>query len=80
MFSIIKHGNPCGVAAGKEKLSTLYARALATDSKSAFGGIVATNQVVDAETAEAMSQIFLEVIVCRGSSRLRSKSFPRRRI
>ena len=64
-LSIIKHGNPCGVAAGKEKLSALYSRALATDSKSAFGGIVATNQVVDAETAEAMSQIFLEVIICR---------------
>jgi phosphoribosylaminoimidazolecarboxamide formyltransferase/IMP cyclohydrolase len=59
---IIKHTNPCGVGLGKT-LSEAYRKALATDSKSAFGGIVAVNRPLDMETATAINQIFTEVII-----------------
>ncbi|WP_330203180.1 bifunctional phosphoribosylaminoimidazolecarboxamide formyltransferase/IMP cyclohydrolase [Cyanobacterium sp. Dongsha4] len=59
---VIKHTNPCGVATG-ETLATAYNKAYNADSVSAFGGIVALNQPIDAPTATAMSKIFLECIV-----------------
>lgn len=59
---IVKHGNPCG-AATAENLVDAYQKALATDSKSAFGGIVAVNRPLDLATAEALNETFLEVIV-----------------
>ncbi len=59
---IIKHTNPCGVAVG-ETLFEAYQKAYNADSVSAFGGIVALNQAIDASTAQAMSKIFLECIV-----------------
>jgi phosphoribosylaminoimidazolecarboxamide formyltransferase/IMP cyclohydrolase len=60
--AIIKHANPCGVAEGVS-ISAAYARALACDPVSAFGGIIAMNQELDAETAEEISKLFAEVIV-----------------
>jgi phosphoribosylaminoimidazolecarboxamide formyltransferase/IMP cyclohydrolase len=51
--AIIKHANPCGVAIA-EDLATAYARALACDERSAFGGIVALNRPIDAATAALM--------------------------
>lgn len=60
--AIIKHMNPCGVATGGSLLEA-YQKALACDSVSAFGGIVACNQTLDAACAEAMSKIFTEVII-----------------
>lgn len=59
---IIKHNNPCGVASGAE-ISDAYKKALATDPKSAFGGIVAFNRPPDKTTAEALNELFLEVII-----------------
>ena len=59
---IIKHANPCGVAIAADTL-TAYRLALATDSTSAFGGIIAFNREVDAATAEAVSAQFLEVLI-----------------
>jgi phosphoribosylaminoimidazolecarboxamide formyltransferase/IMP cyclohydrolase len=59
---IVKHANPCGVASGNTLLNA-WRDALACDSVSAFGGIVATNRRLDAETAEAITQIFTEVVV-----------------
>jgi len=59
---IVKHANPCGVATGKTLLEA-YADALACDTVSAFGGIVALNQPLTAETAEAITQIFTEVVI-----------------
>ena len=59
---IVKHANPCGVASADTLLDAWNA-ALACDSVSAFGGIVATNQPLDAATAEAITQIFTEVVV-----------------
>jgi phosphoribosylaminoimidazolecarboxamide formyltransferase/IMP cyclohydrolase len=51
--AIIKHANPCGVAVARD-LATAYQRALECDERSAFGGIVALNRVVDAATVEQM--------------------------
>ncbi len=59
---IVKHANPCGVAEGSN-LVEAYRKALACDSTSAFGGIVALNQTLDAETAKVITEIFTEVIV-----------------
>ncbi|MCF6369007.1 bifunctional phosphoribosylaminoimidazolecarboxamide formyltransferase/IMP cyclohydrolase [Rhizobium halophilum] len=60
--AIIKHANPCGVATGPT-LKDAYLRALACDSTSAFGGIIAFNQLLDAETAEEIVKLFTEVII-----------------
>ena len=60
--AIIKHANPCGVAEGAS-LAEAYAKALACDSTSAFGGIVALNRTLDAEAARAITEIFTEVII-----------------
>jgi phosphoribosylaminoimidazolecarboxamide formyltransferase/IMP cyclohydrolase len=59
---IVKHANPCGVALS-ETLVEAWQEALACDSVSAFGGIVATNRALDAATAEAIAGIFTEVVV-----------------
>jgi phosphoribosylaminoimidazolecarboxamide formyltransferase/IMP cyclohydrolase len=62
--AIIKHTNPCGVGSGAF-LAEAYGRALATDVKSAFGGIVAMNRPIDMETAQELNAIFTEVVVAR---------------
>ncbi len=59
---IVKHANPCGVAQSGSLLEAWEA-ALACDSVSAFGGIVAVNTELDAATAEAISAIFTEVVI-----------------
>jgi phosphoribosylaminoimidazolecarboxamide formyltransferase / IMP cyclohydrolase len=60
--AIIKHANPCGVAEGRSLLEA-YQAALRCDPVSAFGGIVALNQTLDAEAARAITEIFTEVII-----------------
>ncbi|HHX8442997.1 TPA: bifunctional phosphoribosylaminoimidazolecarboxamide formyltransferase/IMP cyclohydrolase [Vibrio diabolicus] len=60
---IVKHANPCGVALGKDILEA-YNRAYQTDPTSAFGGIIAFNQELDAKTASAIvERQFVEVII-----------------
>lgn len=60
---IVKHANPCGVAES-ERLLWSYERAYQTDPTSAFGGIIACNRPVDADTAQAIvSRQFVEVII-----------------
>ena len=59
---IVKHANPCGVAIA-ESPGEAYQRALRCDPVSAFGGIIALNHVLDADTAQAISEIFTEVII-----------------
>ncbi|TPI30163.1 bifunctional phosphoribosylaminoimidazolecarboxamide formyltransferase/IMP cyclohydrolase [Mesorhizobium sp. B3-1-6] len=61
-IAIIKHANPCGVAEG-ETLKAAYAKALACDPVSAFGGIVAMNRILDAEAAREIVKTFTEVII-----------------
>src|SRR6195952_3166033 len=58
---IVKHANPCGVAEGAD-LASAYRKALACDSTSAYGGIVALNRTLDADAARAITEIFTEVI------------------
>ena len=60
--AIIKHANPCGVAEGAT-LKEAYLKALACDSVSAFGGIIALNQILDAAAAEEIGKVFTEVII-----------------
>jgi phosphoribosylaminoimidazolecarboxamide formyltransferase/IMP cyclohydrolase len=60
--AIIKHANPCGVALGTDILDA-YGHALHCDPVSAFGGIIAINRSLDAAAAEAMAELFLEVII-----------------
>lgn len=60
--AIIKHANPCGVASGANLLEA-YHNAFRCDPVSAFGGILAVNQTLDAETAEAMIKPFVEVVI-----------------
>ena len=59
---IVKHANPCGVASAAS-LAAAWDAALAGDPVSAFGGIVAVNRILDAETATRIAAIFTEVIV-----------------
>ncbi|WP_394764495.1 bifunctional phosphoribosylaminoimidazolecarboxamide formyltransferase/IMP cyclohydrolase [Phenylobacterium sp.] len=60
--AIIKHANPCGVATGKT-LVEAYARALACDPTSAFGGIIAMNQKLDVATATEILKLLTEVVI-----------------
>jgi phosphoribosylaminoimidazolecarboxamide formyltransferase/IMP cyclohydrolase len=62
VVAIIKHANPCGVARGAT-LAQAYARALKCDPVSAFGGIVALNQRLDAATAGEIAKLFTEVVI-----------------
>ena len=60
--AVIKHANPCGVAQ-HDDIAEAYRRANACDPVSAFGGIVAVNREVPVELADALSEVFTEVIV-----------------
>ena len=60
--AIIKHTTPCGIALGRNAADS-YERALATDRTSAFGSVIAFNTVVDRAAAEAMKDLFVEVVV-----------------
>jgi phosphoribosylaminoimidazolecarboxamide formyltransferase/IMP cyclohydrolase len=62
---IVKHNNPCGVGRGGD-LVEAYRRALATDPVSAFGSIVALNRPADGALAEAMADLFVEVLLAPG--------------
>ena len=60
--AIVKHNNPCGVAIGKDALEA-YAKALACDPMSAFGGVIAFNRPVSEELAEELHENFVEVLI-----------------
>jgi phosphoribosylaminoimidazolecarboxamide formyltransferase/IMP cyclohydrolase len=61
-LAILKHTNPCGVGQGST-LREAWDKAFATDRQAPFGGIIAVNRLLDAACAEAISEIFSEVIV-----------------
>ena len=63
--AVLKHTNPCGAAVAST-LVEAYEKAFNADSVSAFGGIVALNQRIDAATAEALTKTFLECVVAPG--------------
>jgi phosphoribosylaminoimidazolecarboxamide formyltransferase/IMP cyclohydrolase len=60
--ALIKHANPCGVATGVH-VTEAFTKALASDPVSAFGGILACNQEIDAAMVDAIGSLFLEVII-----------------
>jgi phosphoribosylaminoimidazolecarboxamide formyltransferase/IMP cyclohydrolase len=62
---IVKHNNPCGAAVGADLLSA-YRAAFACDPMSAFGGVIAMNRPVDAGTARALTEQFVEVLFAPG--------------
>ena len=61
-LAILKHTNPCGVGQG-ESLREAWEKAFATDKQAPFGGIIAVNKTLDAECAQAIAEIFSEVII-----------------
>lgn len=63
--AIIKHANPCGIASGPD-VAAAYGKAFDCDPVSAFGGVVATNRPVTRAMAEAMGEVFTEVVVAPG--------------
>lgn len=63
--AIIKHANPCGIAIGKD-IADAYTKAHECDSVSAFGGVVAANRIVTTQMAQALSEVFTEVLIAPG--------------
>ena len=76
--AIIKHANPCGVAKGATLIEA-YKSAFDCDRTSAFGGIVALNKPLDAETAEEITGIFTEVVIAPGASDAAKEIFARKK-
>jgi len=64
-FVIVKHANACGVAI-KESIVEAWESALSGDPKSAFGGVITTNCIIDKETAEKINEIFFELLCAKG--------------
>lgn len=62
---IVKHNNPCGIGRGAD-LAEAYAKAVATDPVSAFGSVIALNRPADGALAEAMADLFVEVLLAPG--------------
>ena len=62
---IVKHNNPCGAALGATQLEA-FEMALASDPESAFGSIICFNETVEAATAEAVGDLFVEVMMAPG--------------
>ncbi|TXI08975.1 MAG: bifunctional phosphoribosylaminoimidazolecarboxamide formyltransferase/IMP cyclohydrolase [Novosphingobium sp.] len=75
---IVKHANPCGVATA-DTLLDAWKDALECDSVSAFGGIVATNVPLDGPTANAICEIFTEVVVAPGADDAAKEAFARKK-
>jgi len=75
---IVKHANPCGVATG-ETLIEAYRNAFECDNVSAFGGIIAVNRPLDGPTAEAISEIFTEVVAAPGADDAARAVFARKK-
>lgn len=66
-FAIIKHNNACGVAT-RSNLTDAWKDALAGDPVSAFGGVIATNRIVEEDTASEIDKLFFEIIIAPGFS------------
>jgi phosphoribosylaminoimidazolecarboxamide formyltransferase/IMP cyclohydrolase len=62
---VVKHNNPCGIGRGAD-LAEAYRRAFATDPVSAFGSVIALNRPADGALAEAMADLFVEVLLAPG--------------
>jgi len=60
--AVVKHANPCGVAVGNDLLG-VYTRAFNADSLSAFGGIIAFNRTCTKDVADAITSVFVEIVL-----------------
>ncbi len=76
--AIIKHANPCGVATAATLIAA-YEEAKATDPVSAFGGIIALNRPLDGPTAEAITELFTEVIIAPGADAAARQAVARKK-
>ncbi|MER2509492.1 bifunctional phosphoribosylaminoimidazolecarboxamide formyltransferase/IMP cyclohydrolase [Amaricoccus sp.] len=76
--AIIKHANPCGVARGGSLIEA-YRAAYDCDRVSAFGGIVALNRTLDAETAAAIAEIFTEVVIAPEVTQAAAELFAKKK-
>jgi phosphoribosylaminoimidazolecarboxamide formyltransferase/IMP cyclohydrolase len=75
---IVKHANPCGVATGGTLIEA-YRAAFQCDTVSAFGGIIAVNRPLDGPTAEAISEIFTEVVCAPDADEAAKAVFARKK-
>ena len=80
---IVKHANPCGVAYGRS-LEEAYKLSFATDPKSAFGGVIGFNQMVDVKTAKCIGDSFVEILLAPGyeadALKMLTENKPNRRV
>jgi len=74
---IIKHNNPCGVATGNSSLNA-FKKAFNCDQKSAFGGIVAFNRIIDEKLARVLSKYFFEIIIGKNFTKTSKKIFEKK--
>ncbi len=77
-IAIIKHANPCGVAVADNSLDA-YAKALACDPVSAFGGIVALNRPLDETLAAKITELFTEVVIAPEADEAARKIFAKKK-
>ena len=61
-FAIIKHTNVCGIAE-RDNVTHAWEAALAGDPESAFGGVLVTNQTINADVARKISELFFEILI-----------------
>lgn len=74
----VKHTNPCGIAEA-DTIKEAYLKAYECDTESIFGGIIASNREIDADTAEEMVKIFLEVIIAPSFSKEALEVFAKKK-
>lgn len=77
-IAIVKHLSPCGIASA-DRLADAYQAALASDPVSAFGGVIAANQLVDEATAFAIAELFVECVIAPGFSATALEIFSRKK-
>ncbi len=75
---IVKHNNPCGVATAETLIEALT-QARATDPVSAFGGVIAFNRTVEAETAREIAKMFVEIVIAPGFEREALEAFKKKK-
>ena len=75
---VVKHANPCGVATGDDLLD-VYNRAFNADSLSAFGGIIALNRTCTKEVAEAITSVFVEIVLAPNFQSEALESFKKKK-
>lgn len=76
--AVVKHNNPCGVATAKS-VKAAYLKAYECDKVSAYGGIVASNRMIDEEAAKEISKLFVEVVIAPEYSTAAVEEFKKKK-